>query len=133
MENKYTARDFYTAIINGTITEVETEYAKTAIEKLNAKNANRSSKPSKKAIENEPIKASILEMLTEKTEAITAMDIATALEISTQKASALCTQLANEGKIEKTEIRVKGKGAVKGYTLATVEAESEEEGEETER
>jgi predicted HTH transcriptional regulator len=128
MENKYTSRDFFNAIINGTISEVEAEYAKSAIEKLDAKNANRSSKPSKKAIENEPIKASILEMLMEKTEPITAMDIATALEISTQKASALCTQLANEGKVEKTEIKVKGKGAVKGYT-AVADAESEEEGE----
>ena len=129
METKYTSRDFYNAIINGTITDKEKEFAEAAIEKLDAKNANRSSKPSKKAIENEPIKASILEMLTEKTEPITAMDIATALKISTQKASALCMQLANRGKIEKTEIRVKGKGAVKGYTLATTEAESEEKGE----
>lgn len=127
MENKYTSRDFYTAIINGTISEVEVEYAKTAIEKLDAKNANRSSKPSKKAIENEPIKASILEMLMEKSEPITAMDIATALEISTQKASALCTQLANEGKIEKTEIKVKGKGAVKGYTIILTKGEEEGE------
>ena len=118
MENKYTARDFYTAIINGTITEVETEYAKTAIEKLNAKNANRTSKPTKAQLENVPLINSILETLSTSSAPITAPTLAKGLNVSTQKVSGICTQLVKSGKLTRHEVKVVGKGKMVAYTAA---------------
>lgn len=118
MENKYTARDFYTAIINGTITEVETEYARTAIEKLNAKNANRTSKPTKVQLENVPLINSILETLSSSSTPITAPTLAKGLNVSTQKVSGICTQLVKSGKLVRHEVKVVGKGKMVAYTAA---------------
>ena len=107
-----TNREFFTAIVNGTLTEEVIAHAQTAIEKLDARNAARKDKPSKKSLENEPIKEAIKALLTE--EPMTASEIAEKVEISTQKASALLRQI--EG-LTVTEVKVKGKGKVKGYSL----------------
>ena len=82
-----TNREFYTAIVNGTINEDVIAHASDAIAKLDERNAKRASKPSKKSLENEPIKAKILEVLS--TEPKVASEIAELVGISTQKASAL--------------------------------------------
>jgi hypothetical protein len=47
-----------------------------------------------------------------------ASDIGKALEVSTQKASALCVLLVKEGTVCCTDLKVKGKGTVKCYALA---------------
>lgn len=120
-----TNREFYTNILNGTLTEVEVEFAKSAIAKLDERNAKRSSKPSKTAIANEPIKAAIVEVLTDKPQ--TASAIGVAVEQTTQKASALLVQLVKEGKAVAVDVKVKGKGKVKGYTLAESAEDSDEE------
>jgi DNA-binding IclR family transcriptional regulator len=65
--------------------------------------------------------ATILETLA--TAPMVASEIATTLGISTQKASALCKLLANEGKVAVSEVKVKNKGAVKQYALVTNEGE----------
>lgn len=120
-----TNREFYTNILNGTLTEVEVEFAKSAIAKLDERNAKRSSKPSKTAIANEPIKAAIVEVLTDKPQ--TASAIGVAVEQTTQKASALLVQLVKEGKAVAVDVKVKGKGKVKGYTLAESAEDSDED------
>ena len=107
-----TNREFFTAIVNGTLTEEVIAHAQASIEKLDARNAARKDKPSKKSLENEPIKEAIKALLTE--EPMTASEIAEKVEISTQKASALLRQI--EG-LTVTEVKVKGKGKVKGYSL----------------
>lgn len=107
-----TNREFFNAIVNGTLNEEVIAHAQTAIEKLDARNAARKDKPSKKSLENEPIKEAIKALLTE--EPMTASEIAEKVEISTQKASALLRQI--EG-LNVTEVKVKGKGKVKGYSL----------------
>lgn len=119
-----TNREFYTAIVNGNLTETEIEFAKSAIAKLDERNAKRSSKPSKTAIANEPIKAAILEMLTDKPQVASAIGMA--IEQSTQKASSLLVQLVKEGKAVAVDVKVKGKGKVKGYTLAVAGDEVDE-------
>ena len=58
-----TYRDFYNAVINGEVTDEMVVFATEAIAKLDARNASRKEKPSKKSIENEPIKAKISEVL----------------------------------------------------------------------
>jgi hypothetical protein len=47
-----------------------------------------------------------------------ASDIAKAMEISTQKASALCKLLVDNGTLAVGDKKIKGKGTVKEYSLA---------------
>lgn len=112
-----TQREFYSAVINnqmdGTeITDEMVAFATDAIAKLDARNAKRSSTPSKAQIANEPIKAHILEVLTSEPQ--TASEIAQKCEISTQKASGLLSRMSD---LKVSEVKVKGKGKVKGYSL----------------
>lgn len=112
-----TQREFFTAVINGETTTEVVDMARAMLAKLDEKNAKRSSQPSKTAIANEPIKTQILEFLVGKLPVLTT-DIATALEISTSKASALCRQLAQDGKITVFDVKVPKKGTQKAYQLA---------------
>ena len=96
--------------------------AKSELAKLDAANAKRQSKPSKTAVANEPIKASIVELIKAQG-AMVASAIATALttpeaEVTTSKVSALCRQLVDDGVLTATEVKVKNKGKVKQYALA---------------
>ena len=105
-----TKREFLNAVI-ALNDEVTTEFAKAEIEKMDARNASRKDKPSKKSVENEPIKAKIAEVLTDTPQ--TASEIAAKVEISVQKASALLRQM--ECKV--TEVKVPKKGTQKAYSL----------------
>ena len=108
-----TYREMLTSIVNGTINEEVIEKATERLEKLDAENEKRKNRVSKKALENEPVKVRILEVLGEEPK--TATEIGKEVEISTQKASALLRQLVEDGKVEKTDVKVKGKGTQKGY------------------
>ena len=83
------------------------KYGKEVIAKLDSKNEARRSKPSKTQLENQPIIAKILEILANKP--MLASEIATALEISTPKASGICKQLSIEGKINSIKTKNQGK------------------------
>ena len=109
-----TKREMFEAIVNGNITEEVKVMAQSEIEKMDARNAKRSSQPSTKQKENEPIKAEILTHIGDGT---TAKAIGEAMGISTQKASALCRQLVESGKLTATEEKVE-KRKVKVYRLA---------------
>lgn len=108
-------RDFYNAIlaIDNIPADVR-EHAMHALDKMNEANARRSSKPSKKAIENEPVKASIVEYLGTVDSAIAA-DVAGACEISSSKASALLRQLVEGGQVVAKDDKRR-----KVYALASV-------------
>ena len=124
-----TNREFYTAIINSDLADDLKTYAQGEIDKLDARNDKRKNTQTKTQKENEGIMTSILDHLTNGS--AVASDIATALGISTQKASALCKLLVNDGKLTVTDIKVKNKGTVKQYTLVTsdtVEESDENEG-----
>ena len=111
-----TQREFFNAVITSEVSEELKAYATEAIEKLDARNAKRASKPSNKAIENEPIKASIREFLTDGSHL--ASEIAKGCEISVSKASALCRQMVGDGVLTVEDVKVKGKGTQKSYSLA---------------
>lgn len=113
-----TMRKFFEAVIaiEGAPADVIAK-AESEIAKMDAANAKRQSKPSKTAVANEPIKAGIVSLLTEQG-AMVASDIATALSISTSKASALCRQLVADEVLTVTDVKVKGKGTVKQYSIA---------------
>ena len=112
-----TYRELYTNVVNGNITEETVEMAKVALAKLDERNAKRASTPSKTAIANEPIKASIVEWLATNG-AHVAKDISVALGISTAKASSLCGQLVKDGILTATEIKVPKTGKRLSYALA---------------
>ena len=128
-----TNREFLTAVANSSLSDDLTTYAAEQIVKLDMRNAARkekqSSKPSKTAIENEPIKASIMEFLSAQSEPMIAADIAENVKITTAKASSLLTQLVKSGKVVKSEVKIPKKGKVKGYAISmtnTAEVEDTE-------
>ena len=111
-----TNREFFTMVANGTLTEDVIVKANEEIAKLDARNAKRASTPSKKSLENEPIKASIREFLASGSHL--ASEIASGCEISVSKASALCRQMVGDGLLNVEDVKVKGKGTQKSYSLA---------------
>ena len=113
-----TNREFYTEIVNGTINEDVIAHASSAIEKLDERNAKRASKPSKRSLENIPIRAHIAGFLEENEGSHVASEIASALNLSTQKVSALCRQMVSDGVLAVEDVKVKGKGMQKSYSLA---------------
>ena len=111
-----TNREFYTAIVNSNVSDELKTFATDAIAKLDARNAKRSSKPSKKSLENEPIKVSIREFLADGSHL--ASEIAKGLDLSVSKVSALCRQMVGDGVLTVEDVKVKGKGTQKCYSLA---------------
>ena len=61
-----TRREFFEMVIANVENEEMVNFARAEIEKMNTRNVNRAKTPSKKAVENEPIKEKIAEFLTEK-------------------------------------------------------------------
>ena len=117
-----TKREFFEAVIENVQVEELANFAREEIAKMDARNARRSSKPSKKQEENEKVKARILEVLSNEPQS--ASEVGRQVAVSTQKASALLRQI--EG-LEVSELKIKGKGKVKGYALPSDEEEEEEE------
>ena len=109
-----TKREFLETIVSGTMNDEVVEKATEMLEKLDAENEKRRNRVSKKALENEPIKEKIVEVLGDEPK--TATVIGEEVGISTQKASALLRQLVMDGKAEKSDVKVTGKGTQKGYT-----------------
>ena len=117
--DKMTKREFYTAIMNGEIDEQVKLFASEELEKMDAANEKRRNTLSKKAQENQPLLQQITdEILTEEPK--TATDVAAVLEVSVQKASGLLRRLVEDGKAVKVDVKIKGKGTQKGYTLPMV-------------
>ena len=112
-----TNREFFEKVI--TLCKENEEivaHAQASINKLNEKNLKRAEKPSKTAVENEPIKVKILEYLEEKGQTVGAV-IASDLGYSTNKIVALCLQLQNEGKVKKVEVKLPKVGKRMAYLL----------------
>ena len=118
-----TNREFLTNVASNTITEDEIAYAQAALVKLDETNAKRkekaAEKPSKKAEENAPLVIEAVASL--GTDTKVAADVAEAMGISVQKASYLLRTAVAEGKATVEDIKVPGKGTVKGYTAVIAE------------
>lgn len=112
-----TNRDFYNAIINGTINDEVIAHATASLEKLDATNEKRRNTPSKTQEANAPLYAQIVDTIL-TAEPKTASDVAADLGVSVQKASALLRGLVADGKAVSTDVKVAGKGTCKAYTLA---------------
>ena len=127
---KVTRRAVYTAIQNCDIPDWVRSWVDAELTKMDAANANRQSKPSKKEKENLPVKQAIFTLLSEKGAKV-ASEVGEALGISTSKASALCRQMVEDGLLSVAEVKSpkKGGGKVKQYTAIKTEDKGEGEGE----
>ena len=116
--NEITMRQFFEAVIASDIAPSYKEKAKAEIAKLDATNAKRAEKAKEKSAENAPIKQAIFDFLVAngtKTTAEIAMGVAI-LEGSAPKASAMCRQMVEEGRLTASEVKVPKKGKAKAYT-----------------
>ena len=116
--NELTMRKFFEAVISGNITDDVIAKAHAEIAKLDTTNAKRAEKAAEKAKENEPIKQAIFEFLRANGTKTTA-EIAAGVEVlenSSPKASAMCRQMVEEGRLTATEVKVPKKGKQKAYT-----------------
>ena len=111
-----TNREFFNAVIKANINPEVTEMATSLLTKLDEKNAKRKNTETKEQKENKVLMEKILVNLSAGIPT-SASVLGGVLGVSTQKASALCVLLEKEGKVVVTEIKVKGKGKVKGYLL----------------
>ena len=112
-----TKREFLNTIATGTVNEEVIAKATEMLAQMDAENEKRKNRVSKKAQENAPLVDKIVnEILGE--EPLTATDIAAALGVSVQKASALCRRAVTEGRAVATDVKVPKKGVQKGYILA---------------
>lgn len=106
-----------------TMTEMA-EHASKEIEALDRRNATRVSKPTKAQEANEEVKRQILEVLTSEPKVASA--IGEMVGISTQKASALCRQLVESGKVQVQEVKIPKKGKQKAYSVQVSDVEESE-------
>lgn len=124
-----TNREFFVNVSKNIVGEAEVAHALEQIAKLDATNAKRAEQQSAKSKANEPLKVAIVTLLTEKG-GMTSPDIADALnkqgvttadgeEISTSKASSMCRQMVDDGRLTVTEIKIPKKGKMKQYTVTT--------------
>lgn len=115
-----TKREFFTAIISGEQNENLQNFAKEELKKIDNVNVKRTYKTKTKNEEiNKPLIEEIFTILCN--EPLTASEISEILEISIQKTSFLLNKLFKENKIEKKEIKIKGKGKTNTYTLKVEE------------
>ena len=119
-----TEREFLTKVlaIKGIAQELA-DYANEGIAKLDARNDKRKNTQTKVQKENEGVMNTIVETLTANG-AMVASEIATAIGISTQKASALCKLLVDGDRVQVADVKVKNKGTLKQYSIAEVVAET---------
>jgi len=108
-ESKMTQREFFNAVINGTVTEEMVQFATESIEKLDARNSKRAEQRVDKHADE---RTAIAKVLTETP--MLASEIATATGFSTQKVSGLVKRI--EG-VKITKVKVKGKGEQNAYSL----------------
>ena len=122
-----TEREFYTAVIEANINEDLTVFATKGIEKLDKANEARKVKTAEKAVAKEaekaPIREAIFAVITTG-EGKTASDLIAeaGVDIKPQAIPSLLKPLIEDGKVIKTDIKVKGKGSVRGYALPEADA-----------
>lgn len=118
---KITEREFLTKVIalEGITDEIR-NFAENGIAKLDAKNLKRKNTETKTQRENKVLKEQVVDAISANG-AMVASEIASVLEVSTQKASSLCQLLVKEGKLSVTDKKIKNKGTVKCYSLSKKE------------
>lgn len=122
-EVKMTMREFFNGVlaIEGLSADLA-EKAKHELAKLDAKNTKRSSSLTKVQKENLELMKEIKTYLEGKVNAL-APDVAAAVGVSTQKAGGVMREMVKANILTVTDVKIKGRGTLKGYTLAVAEGD----------
>lgn len=102
-------------------------FAQAQIDKMDAKLAARKGTQTKAQKETAALAAEIFATF-EAGVTYTAAQVAAEFGISTQKASAILKMFVTAGTMDQTEVKVKGKGKVKGYVLTDADTKTSDEG-----
>ena len=106
-----TQREFFNAVIDGTVTEEMVQFANESIAKLDARNSKRNEKRVDKHADERTAIANVLALADKP---MLASEIGIATKMSTQKVSGLVKRI--EG-VKVTKVKVKGKGEQNAYSL----------------
>jgi hypothetical protein len=113
-----TNREVLNLIVNGTANDITKSWAQEMLAKLDERNEKRKNTKTKEQIANEGTMTAIVDYIKANGSQV-ASALGVALGISTQKASALCKILVDGGELTVADKKIKGKGSVKEYSLAT--------------
>lgn len=118
-----TKKEFFVTVAsteNTNITEEMRSFAEYMLEQMEREANNRKAKNAEKSAEkNAAFRQQILEtMKADASETFTTSEIAEALEVSVQKASAILRGMVSDGVLNVADIKVPKKGKQKGYSLA---------------
>ena len=94
------------------------EFAQKKLDKMNERNAKRSSTPTKSQIANMEVKENIRKFFAENEGSHFASEISEGIGVSRPKISALMRQLVESGEFTSEDVKVKGKGKQKSYKIA---------------
>ena len=122
-----TQKEFFLAITKNESLSVDMRnHAKESLATIEKRNADRSKKQSEiEVAKNRPLKDLVLVALAEKPH--TASELAEVLEVSVQKASALCRQMVTSEEIFSEDVKIPKKGKQKMYSVLKAETEEVEE------
>ena len=117
-----TNREFYNAVIEGTLTDEMIEFAREAVAQLDHTNelrrAKQAEKSAEKAAEKEPLRNAIFACVTDEPKTATMLIDEAGLELKPQSIPSLLKPLIENGQITKVDVKVKGKGTQRGYVRA---------------
>ena len=105
-----TKRETITAMLNDSYITSNADFKAYLENELNLvikKNTYKSSKPTKTQVENEKLKDAMLEVISNADNGLTATEIADAIGVSVNKASALLTQLREDNSVVREVIKRK--------------------------
>ena len=116
-----TRRERLEMVIANTITDELIEECKAELVKMDEANAKRKEKVDPRKAENAEIMEKIIAVLSEATEPMQIDPIVEALGIeglTRQRVSSLCTLSVKDGRLNAEDVKVKGKGKRKAYSIA---------------
>lgn len=117
-----TQREFLTLVSNGQMTEEIQGYAVQALETLDREVEKRreaaARKRAEKEVEKAPLREAILHCITTEPKTATTLIEEAGVEIKPQVIPSLLKQLIESGVVEKTDVKVTGKGTQRGYKMA---------------
>lgn len=118
-----TNKEFFANVISANLSDRMNEKARAMLGQLTKEREKASARVnSKKLAENAPILDAIRNLMRDGKKRLTS-EIAVELELSTPKASALLRQLVALGELDVEDVKLKGKGAQKGYVVHPADAE----------
>lgn len=125
-EKTMTMREFLVAVSKAGLDEKLTTFATEQIEKLDARNASRSSATAKKKAETDaPLMQSILNVLCDHPEGLLTSEIAVAIDSTTSKVAALGKKMVEQRLLTSEKVKVPKVGERVKFTLIQTEGETE--------